>query len=128
MSFCIIWCKVLIFLWHVEIVGDWIERNISCNLFNSRYKICTYWGNNTTWFSRNKCFISSTSFGDLQLEGLFEFLNGFFYLEQGEVWEQNRLIHLLNGKYLSYEREIKKMYFLKKEKMNKTCINQDWRF
>ena len=51
----------------------------------------------------------------------------FFYLEQGEVWEQNRARHFLNSKYLkSYKRAIKKIPFFFcffKKKMNKTCIN-----
>ena len=55
----------------------------------------------------------------------------FFYLEQGEVWEQNRARHFLNIKYLkSYKRAIKKIPFFFfcffvffKKKMNKTCIN-----
>ena len=48
----------------------------------------------------------------------------FFYLEQGEVWEQNRVRHFLNSKYLkSYKRAIKKILFFFFKKINKTCIN-----
>ena len=108
MLFCIILCKyVLIYLWHVEFAGDWIERDTYSVMYSVRASKYAY-----TEEILN--FHVMFYFTDL-----FEFSN--------EQWEQTRVRHFLNSKYLkSYKRAIKKItvfFFTKKKKINKTCIN-----
>ena len=129
-------CRISLLIMTSGFVRDWIERNVSCNLFHLRYKTWTYRGKNKTWFSRNENPFPCLCLVSFNLKSFSKLCMGFFLLRTKVGLGQNHVRLFLSNKYLkSHVRTIKEntvsfffFFFFLKKKIKYALITIDWRF